>query len=172
MSTINTAPLGDLSTSEGLFATLKAERSMHETYLVYLDIIDKRQPCQLAGECFTEDAEIAYHMKGTPMVFHSRTDYVTFLEHATAAQEMTAHVVGQTRFDWASGKPRLLSYVTSWQWFKVNAHLGDVRPADFTTIGYCEDDFEYAGGRWLISRRIVRPAAGLVAMGAPPPPLD
>jgi len=169
MSNDLSSRLGNLATAEGFFATLQAERAMYETYLEYFAVIDQKRPCALAGACFTEDAEVAYHMKGPPMVFRGRTDYVAFLEQATSAQEMTAHVVGQTRFDWTNGKPRLISYVTSWQWFTANAQLGDLRPAEFTTIGHSEDDFEQVGGRWLISRRVVRPVAGLVAIGAPPP---
>ena len=164
--------LGDLSTPEGLFETLKAERDCWKTYLDYFDIIDKKQPCELAGQCFTEDTEMAYHMKGPPLLFRGRSNWVAFLKKATAAQEMTAHVVGQSRFEWINGKPRLFSRVTSWQWFVINAHLGAFRPAEFVTIGYSEDDFDYVGGRWLIAHRVARPSAGLVAVGAPPPALD
>ncbi|MFD2416474.1 nuclear transport factor 2 family protein [Amycolatopsis pigmentata] len=161
--------LGDLSRPDSFFETLKAERECWDTYLYYFDIIDKKKPAELAGRCFTKDADIAYDMKGMPLVFHGRSEYAAFLEQAMAAQEMTAHVVGQHRFVWTDGKPRLLTSVTSWQWFVVNEHLGDTRPAEFVTIGYSEDDFDYVDGTWLIGRRIVRPAAGLVAIGAPPP---
>lgn len=162
--------LGDMSTPAALFGTLRAERECWYTYLEYFDVLDKKRPCEEAGQCFTEDTKIEYHMKGPPLIFQGRRDYVAFVEKATAAQEMMAHVVGQHWFQWTDGKPRLFSYVTSWQWFTVNAHLGDLRPAEFVTIGYSEDDFEYVGGKWLVARRVVKPAAGLVAVGAPPPP--
>ena len=171
MSVSKKAVLGDLSTLESFFATVLAERACWDTYLDYFTVLDTRQPCVQAVECFTPEARIEYHMKGAPLVFQGRAEYLGFLEQATAAQQMTAHVVGQHRFRWSDGRPRLLSHVTSWQWFVVNADRGDLRPAEFTTIGYCEDDFEYIQGRWLIARRIVKPAAGLVAVGAPPPPL-
>lgn len=163
--------LGNLSTAKSFFETLKVERACWDTYLDYFDLLDRKMPCKDAAACFTEDAKIEYHMKGQPMVFNGRPNYLSFLEKATAAQEMTAHVVGQHRFVWSNSKPKLLSHVTSWQWFTVNAHRGDLRPAEFTTIGYSEDDFEYVASKWLIARRVVRPVAGLVAVGAPPPPL-
>lgn len=169
MQEVTTPGLGNLSSPDAFFETMKVERQCWETYLAYFEILDQRKSCDLAGACFTDDAEIAYHMKGPPLIFHTRSDYVAFLEVATAAQEMTAHVVGQARFEWSSGKPRLISYITSWQWFSINAARGDLRPAEFVTIGYSEDDFECVDGKWLISRRHVRPAAGLVAVGAPPP---
>src|ERR1700722_11284939 len=122
--------LGRTSSPETFFETLRAEREMYEPYL----------------ECFTEDTEVTYRMKGPPLVFHGRADYVSWLKDATEAQEMTAHVTGQHRFEWANGKPRLIAYVTSWQWFTHTAHLGENRPADFVTIGYSEDDFEHVGG--------------------------
>lgn len=164
--------LGDVSTPASFFETLKAERDCWNTYLAYFEAIDQKQPCQVAANCFTEDVEIVYHMKGPPLVFRSRAEYLSFLEMATPPQEMTAHVVGQHRFAWVDGRPRLFTYVTSWQWFVVNAHLGDTRPADFTTIGYSVDDFEHVDAGWLIARRHARPAAGLVAAGKPPPPMS
>lgn len=171
MSEVTEIVLGDLSSPESFFETLKAERACWKTYLDYFDILDKKRPCEQAGECFTENAEIAYHMKGPPLTFNSRSDYVAFLNIATAAQEMTAHVVGQNWFEWSNGKPRLFSYVTSWQWFTANADQGDLRPAEFVTIGYSEDDFECVDGKWLVSRRHVKPAAGLLVIGALPPAL-
>jgi len=160
--------LGRTSSPETFFETLRAEREMYETYLDYFSLLDNKLSCERAGECFTEDTEVTYRMKGPPLVFHGRADYVSWLKDATEAQEMTAHVTGQHRFEWANGKPRLIAYVTSWQWFTHTAHLGENRPADFVTIGYSEDDFEHVGGRWLIARRAVRPVAGLVAAGSLP----
>lgn len=147
------------------YEMLQAERGMYDTYLDYFACIDKKMPCESAAECFTEDTDITYHMKGQPLRFRGRASYVSFLKGATAAQEMTAHVVGQNRFQWIAGRPRLLTYVTVWQWFVNKAHLGRDRPADLVTIGSSEDDFAWVGNRWLISRRVVQPVAGLVAAG-------
>jgi hypothetical protein len=58
--------------------------------------------------------------------------------------------------------------VTVWQWFLGKKNLGKDRPADFVAVGYSEDEFECAQGKWLISRRVVKPVAGLVAAGALP----
>ncbi len=160
--------LAPLPSAETFYKTLQAERAMYETYLQYFFCIDKKMPCESTGECFTENTEIEYHMKGQPMKFRGRADYVSFMKVATAAQEMTAHVVGQKRFQWTAGSPRLLAYVTVWQWFRGKAHLGQNRPADFVTIGYSEDDFELVDGKWLIARRVVKPVAGLVAAGELP----
>lgn len=160
--------LGSTATSEALSKTLTAERQMYATYLDYFFFIDQKLPCEKAVECFTEDTEITYHMKGSPLSFKSRSDYLSFLKVATGAQQMTAHVVGQNLFRWSGGKPRLLTYVTVWQWFLDKAHLGENRPADFVTIGYSEDDFACVNGKWLIARRLVKPVAGLVATGALP----
>lgn len=171
MSTSNGTALGDLSTPESFFETLRAERECMNTCLEYFEIIDRKGPCEQAGACFTEDVDITYLMKGPSLVFNGRPGYVAFLEQATAAQERTAHFVGQHRFTWHDGRPRMTSYVMSWQWFMVNAHLGDLRPAEFVTIACSEDDFERVGDRWLVSRRFVQPVAGLVAIGTPPPPL-
>ncbi|MGW4965643.1 hypothetical protein ACWEPL_51205 [Nonomuraea sp. NPDC004186] len=49
----------------------------------------------------------------------------------------------------------------------AQASQGDLRPADWTTIGLVEDDFGRFEGRWLIARRKVSPIAGLVAAGSP-----
>jgi len=157
--------LGDLSNAESFFRTVKAERECLVTYLRYFEIVDRRLPCEQAAECFTKDTNIEYHMKGAPMKFRGRSEYAVFMRKAVAAQEMSAHFVGQTRFVWTSGAPRLFSYVTSWQWFIANADDGDLRPADFATIGYSEDDFECVEGQWLISNRVVKPVAGLTVVG-------
>lgn len=160
--------LGDISTPEALVRTLAAERACWETYLEYFDVIDKKRPHHLAAECFTTDARIAYGMRGAPLVFEGRAAYAEFLDGAVGHHEMIAHVVGQHRFVWKDGVPRLITYVTSWQWFTQKAELGENRPADFATIGYAEDDFRYEDGRWLIFNRFVTPAAGIAAVGAKP----
>ena len=164
----HTSKLGDLSTPETFLETVRAERACWKTYLEYFDILDRREPPHFAAECFTENARIAYDMKGSPLVFCSRAEYADFLIEATAAHEMTAHVVGQHLFVWSDGKPRLFSYVTSWQWFVANSSAGTNRPADFVTIGRAQDDFEFIEGKWLISSRIVAPVAGLTAIGVAP----
>jgi hypothetical protein len=164
----NVTVRGDLSTPENFLATVQAESACWKTYLEYFDILDRRQPAQLAADCFTEAAHIAYDMKGAPLTFNTRSEYASFLVEATAAHEMTAHVVGQHLFVWTEGKPRLYSYVTSWQWFAANSAAGSNRPADFVTIGRAQDDFELVSGKWLISNRVVAPVAGLTAIGVAP----
>lgn len=81
---------------------------------------------------------------------------------------MSAHVLGQSTIRWNNGKPRISAYVTAWHWLSSNKEAGDSRPADWTTIGFAEDEFEKFDDRWLISRRSVKPAAGLAALGSPP----
>ncbi|MEV4364137.1 nuclear transport factor 2 family protein [Nonomuraea sp. NPDC049625] len=85
-------------------------------------------------------------------------------------QQMVAHVLGQIAIEWDTGRPRVSAYATVWHWYQANPAQGDLRPADWTTIGLVEDDFEQYDGRWLIARRKVRPVAGLVATGSPPLP--
>ncbi len=160
--------LGDTSTPEALARTVTAERACWETYLEYFDVIDKKRPHHLAAECFTKDATVTYGMKGAPLVFTGRDEYAAFLDGAVVQHEMIAHVVGQHRFTWRDGVPRLITYVTSWQWFTANAGLGENRPADYATIGYAEDDFRFEEGKWLIFKRFVAPAAGATALGGRP----
>ena len=88
MSNSGETRLGDLSTPQSFFETMNAERECYKTFMDYFHFIDTKMPCEHAGDCFTENVEIAYHMKGTPMIFHGRSDYVSFLKPATAAQEM------------------------------------------------------------------------------------
>ncbi|WP_142098001.1 nuclear transport factor 2 family protein [Pseudonocardia cypriaca] len=160
--------LGDLSIPEAAIRTLAAERACWETYLTYFEVLDDKRSHLEACACFTEDATITYGMKGGALEFTSRAEYADFLEGAAATQEMVAHVVGQHRFVWDGGTPRLITYVTVWQWFVANAHGGELRPADYVTIGHSVDEFRNVGDAWLIARRTVRPAAGITAIGSRP----
>ena len=172
MSAQNDVSLGQLAPPASLMATLYAEREAYKTFQDYFSIVDSKLPCEQAANCFTEKAEIEYHMKGSPMIFHGRSEFLRFLEVATPPQQMTAHVVGQSRFEWIDGKLLLHAYVTSWQWYTANAHLGEMRPADFVTIAKSTDEFAAVEGKWLIARRVAKPVAGLVAAGSPPPALQ
>lgn len=160
--------LGDLSTPETMVATINAERACWETYLDYFAVVDGRRPYLEAAACFTENAVISYGMRSAPLEFHGREAYATFMKDAVKVHEITAHVVGQHRFRWTDGTPRLFTHVMSWQWFAVWAERGP-RPADFVTIAHAEDDFQLVGDRWLICNRTVRPATGGAAIGARPP---
>ncbi|PZU09074.1 MAG: hypothetical protein DI605_09825 [Sphingomonas sp.] len=159
--------LGDLSTPESFMATIQAERECLETYLEYFEVIDRGRPNSGAAACFTEDTEVTYAMKGKPMVFNGRAEYLKFLDDSTAAYEMVTHILGQQFFAWKNGTPSLRTNVISWQWFLKNKDQGDMRPADFVTMGHANDEFTKVDGKWLISKRHVQPAAGITAIGTP-----
>ena len=168
MSDIESSALGRLSSPESCLATWHAERAVYATFCEYLRAADVMD-CERAGGCFTEDAEVTYHMSGEPMVFCGRRAFVAYLEDAKLVHEMSVHVVGQHSFSWNDGTPCVAAYVSAWHWFLDNAHLGDMRAADFMTVGFAQDEFVLAEGKWLVSRRLVKPAAGLVAVGDRPP---
>ena len=155
-------------------ATLQAERAIYRTFCNYLFFVDRDKQYERACiECFKSDAKITYHMaSGSALIFHGRNEFLDYLEsHARPTTQMSAHVLGQSRIHWINGKPRISAYITAWHWLSANEEAGDLRPADRTTIGFAEDDFENVEGNWLISRRSVKPAAGLVAAGSAPPEL-
>lgn len=169
MSEVGEIDLGRLSSPQAHWLTLLAERGAYATFCEYLRAVDDHMQCARAGACFTQDAEITYQMKEQPMLFHGREAFIGYLEGAKLVHEMSVHVVGQHRFSWIEGRPRISAYISAWHWFLDRAHLGSDRAADFMTIGYAEDEFTFIDGKWLISRRLVRPAAGLVGIGAMPP---
>lgn len=160
--------LGDMSSPQALFETIVVERKCWEVYLRYFQALDFQKSNELAASCFTEDTEITYAMGNQSQQFNGRAAYLRFLEEASARYEMISHFVGQHIFKWDDATPRLLSHVTSWQWFTNNKDAGEMRPADFVAIGYAEDVFEKVGNHWLIAKRVVRPAAGVCAIGARP----
>jgi hypothetical protein len=163
------AELGLASSIESMAAMLEAEREIYRTFCNYLLLVDCHQQYERAcHECFAPHAEIIYRMaSGPPTIFNGPQQFLAYLEsHARSGTQMSAHVMGQSVITWSDGKPRLSAYITAWHWLAINKATGDSRPADWTTIGFAEDDFEYIAGRWLISRRSVKPAAGLVAMGS------
>ena len=160
--------LGDLSTFESMSATLAAERAIHKTFCDYLFFIDNRA-FEQAAACFTHDTTVTYQMvDGPPIVTRGREKYCASLQGITEGRtiQMTAHVLGQYVMTWEAGKAKVEAYVSSWQWYGINEHLGDLRPADFSTIGHSQDEFEYVDGHWLIASRSVRPVAGLTATGS------
>lgn len=169
MSSTHAIELGQVGSSEQFIATWNAEREAYSTFCDYLTAVDDHMQCERAGACFTEDAEITYDMKDQPMVFLGRREFIGYLEGVKQVLAASAHVVGSHRFGWHHGRLRISAYVTAWHWFHENSHLGDERPADFTTVGYAMDEFTWVAGIWLISRRLVKPAAGLVAFGDRPP---
>jgi hypothetical protein len=169
MSSTHAIELGQLSSSEQFIATWNAERGAYNTFCEYLTAVDDQMQYERAGACFTENAEVTYDMKDQPMVFHGRREFIGYLQGVKQVLAASAHVVGQHRFSWHQGRPRIVAYVTAWHWFHENSHLGENRPADFTTVGYAEDEFTQVAGIWLISRRLVKPASGLVAFGDRPP---
>lgn len=159
-------PESDLS----LLETLEAERAIYHTHFRFFRLTDTRRYEQIGRECFTPDAFIEYRiMPGPPQRFHGRDAFTAFMlagrPHPGSA---VAHVGGQSTIEWESGRPRLLAYATVWHWAATHTALGAHRPADWTTIGYIEDDYEQIDGRWLIARRRVSPVAGLVATGVAP----
>ena len=148
-----------------------AERAIYQTFCDYLTFVDNGQDYPRAVRSFSEDASIEYHMNGgAPLTFNGRENFLSYLEGQPSNLhfESCVHVVGQVAIQWTDRTPKLSAYVTAWHWFSQNKHLGKARPADWPTIGFVEDEFQFRDRRWLISRRVLRPAAGLVATGSPP----
>jgi hypothetical protein len=159
------------SSSEDLLTALEAERAIYRTFFRFFRLMDTKQ-YELVGECFAPNAVIDYQvMPDTRQVFEGRDEFVDFVLSNTKQRiQMVAHVVGQHIVEWDSGRPRICAYATAWHWFTAKASDGDLRPADWATVGYVEDEFEQIDGDWLIARRAVAPVAGIVAVGAPPLP--
>lgn len=160
--------LGDLSSFEEMSGTLKAERACWETYLDYFDIIEGPGPNRAAANCFTRDTQVTYGMRGEVVVLTGRDEYAEFLESCDTFYEMLADVARHRRFTWSDGILRLTTKVISRQWLVANAQHGKQGPANFVAVGHTEDEFACVDGNWLISSRIVRPAAGATAIGALP----
>ncbi|MEV6925142.1 nuclear transport factor 2 family protein [Dactylosporangium sp. NPDC051485] len=149
---------------------LIAEREIYQTHFRFFRLADSYEYERLAETCFTPDAYIEYTiMPGPPQRFHGREEFATFmLAGGRRPGAAVAHVAGQSSIDWSSGHPHLSGYATVWHWAATRNLRGEHRPADWTTIGRIEDDYEFLEDRWLISRRRISPAAGLVATGAAP----
>jgi hypothetical protein len=156
--------------SRSLLETLAAERAIYETYLRFFRLVDTGQFARVGDECFTRDALIEYSiMPGPVQRFEGRDAFTDFLSAGTADPgQMVAHVAGQHLIEWDGDRPFLTGYATIWHWFRSSAWLGETRPADWTTVGLVEDEYECVDGRWLISRRTVSRVAGMVAVGLPP----
>jgi hypothetical protein len=150
-------------------ASAMAEPLIHRTFVNYLSFVDTGQDYRSAVKSFSKHAVIEYQMNGErPMKFQGRDEFLAYLEGQANTDlkfEGCAHALGQYEIRWLDKKPRLSAYVTAWHWFERNRHLGTHRPADWTTIGFVTDDFDFVEGQWLIARRTLRPAAGLVATG-------
>ncbi|GHE76785.1 hypothetical protein GCM10017786_02460 [Amycolatopsis deserti] len=159
-----------MSDALGPLEILLAEREIQRTHFRFFQLADAGDYARLARECFTPEADIEYTiMPGPPQRFHGRDEFARFmLAGGRRPGPAVAHVAGQSSIDWSSGRPHLSGYATVWHWAATRTASGEHRPADWTTIGRIEDDYEEAGDRWLIARRHVSPAAGLVATGSAP----
>lgn len=150
--------------------TLLAERSIYRTHFRFFRLADTFDYERIGVECFTPDAYIEYRiMPGPPQVFHSGEEFSRFmLAGSRSPGQAVAHVSGQATIDWVDGAPHLTAYATVWHWAAVKTARGEHRPADWTTIGLVEDEYQEHEGRWLIRNRLITPVAGLVATGAAP----
>lgn len=154
-----------------LLEILEAEREIHRTHFRFFQLADLGEYALLGEECFAPDARIEYTiMPGPPQRFRGRDEFTSFMLAAGPSSSAVAHVAGQSSISWESGRPHLSGYATVWHWASTRTPSGAHRPADWTTIGRIEDDYARIGGRWLITRRHVSPAAGLVATGSAPGP--
>lgn len=158
---------------------LDAERAIRQTHFRFFRLADTGDYDRLGRQCFTPDADIEYRiMPGPPQHFTSRDQFVAFMRAGrppgaapyTIIGRAVAHTAAPPEIDWTNRHPRLTGYATVWHWAATRTLAGQRRPADWTTIGLVEDDYRNYHGRWLIARRLITPAAGLVAIGAPPGP--
>ncbi|MBL7498121.1 nuclear transport factor 2 family protein [Frankia sp. CNm7] len=161
----------------GTLDRLDAERAIRRTHFRFFQLADLGDFGALGQECFTAGADIEYRiMPGPPQRFHGRDAFVGFMlagrapaaARARGGGPVVAHTSAPPDIDWDAGRPRLTGYATVWHWAAANTPTGHPRPADWTTIGLVEDDYQKVDGRWLIARRLITPAAGLVAVGTPP----
>lgn len=160
-----------MTSLEARLARLEAESAINRTFFRFFELVDSRRYTEIAAECLTPDAQIEYHVPA-PHRFDGSAEFTRYMIDTVAPRsQRVAHVVGQTVVEWHGDRPRLKARATVWHWYQAHAGGGDLRPADWTTIGQVEDDFAEVDGRWLIARRLVTPVAGLVAAGAPPPAL-
>ncbi|MCW2881052.1 MAG: hypothetical protein JWQ95_5152 [Sphaerisporangium sp.] len=158
---------------------LEAERAIRQTHFRFFRLADIGDYALLGRQCFTPDAQIEYRiMPGPPQRFASRDEFVTFMlagrppaapPHRIGGPAV-AHTSAPPDIDWTTGQPRLTGHATVWHWAAVRTPTGQDRPADWTTIGLVEDDYRQFDGQWLIARRLITPAAGLVATGTTPGP--
>ncbi|MDL9945623.1 nuclear transport factor 2 family protein [Gordonia sp. ABSL11-1] len=150
-----------------LLDLLAAEREINANHVRFFEIADAFEHHRFV-ECFTPDAFIEYTiMPGPPQRFHSAHEFAAFMSAGgQRGQQAVAHVAGQHVVRWHDDRPHLSGYATVWHWTATHDHAGRHRPADWTTIGRIEDDYQNLDGRWLISRRSVSRAAGLIATGA------
>lgn len=148
---------------------LEAEREIYRTHFRFFELADRQEYALLGEECFAPDARIEYTiMPGPPQRFAGRDAFTGFMLAGGPSESAVAHVAGQSSITWDDGRPHLSGYATVWHWARTRTPSGQHRPADWTTIGRIEDDYARIGGRWLITRRLVSPAAGLVATGTAP----
>ncbi|MCK9895453.1 nuclear transport factor 2 family protein [Frankia sp. AgB32] len=151
-------------------ARLEAERDIIRTFTRFFWLIDNRAYDSIATQCLTPDADLEFDLPA-PHRLRGHDEFTGYLRTRVAPEsEMVAHVPGLATVEWAdSGQATLTAYTTAWHWFTARAQLGALRPADWTAVGLVDDVYQRHDGRWLIARRRVTPAAGLVAAGSPPP---
>ncbi len=156
---------------------LDAERAIRHTHFRFFLLADAGRYDLLGQRCFTPDADIEYRiMPGPPQRFAGRAEFVDFMlagrPPATAHHRIigpaAAHTSAPPDIDWSTGQPRLTGYATVWHWAATQTPGGQQRPADWTTIGLVDDTYRRHDGEWLIARRLITPAAGLVATGTAP----
>ncbi|WP_261568744.1 nuclear transport factor 2 family protein [Frankia gtarii] len=156
---------------------LDAERAIRHTHFRFFVLSDAGRYELIGPHCFTPDADIEYRiMPGPPQRFAGRDEFVAFMlpsrPPAAVRYRLTgpavAHASAPPDIDWSTGQPRLTGHATVWHWPATQTPAGQHRPADWTTIGLIEDTYRQHDGQWLIARRLITPAAGLVATGAAP----
>jgi hypothetical protein len=163
----------DLDDDLDLTATLEAERGIRRTFFRFFRLMDTMEWERAGRECFATDAVLKNDALPGGMQLRSegRTDITAALAAGQPVMQMVAHVAGQSFVDCAEpGRPRLTAYVTAWHWFADRAREGELRPADWTIVTLVEDEYVPVEGEWLIERRTITPAAGMVAAGTLPTP--
>lgn len=160
--------------NDDILRQMIAERAMHDSFCRMFRLVDGRDYERVGPECFVEEALIEYDL--TPdkrpdsvMRFEGRDALTRYLIEVTQHQmQHHAHVIGQVVYDWSGPRPALSAHVLALHWFRAAAAKGDGRPADWIALGTVTDHFEERDGRWLIARRLVRPAGGPVVAGSLP----
>ncbi|WP_261562246.1 nuclear transport factor 2 family protein, partial [Frankia tisae] len=175
--TSHDAATSDAATSDASAATadetaarlarLEAERDIQRTFARFFRLVDTRRYERIAAECLTPDADLDVHIPAS-LRLRGHDEFTRhMLTRVAPASQMVAHVPGLAVVDWDdTGQPHLSAYTTGWHWYTAHAYRGDLRPADWTTIGLVEDAYRHHDGRWLIARRRVTAVAGLVAAGS------
>ncbi|WP_051028047.1 nuclear transport factor 2 family protein [Nocardia higoensis] len=160
-----------MTSLEDRLARFEAESEINRTFFRFFELVDARRYTDIGPECLAPDADLEYHVPA-PHRLLGRDEFTRYMVSKVAPRsQRVAHVLGHTVVEWNGSTPRVKSRATVWHWYQQFAEKGDLRPADWTTVGQVEDEFARVEGRWLIARRVVTPIAGVVAAGASPPSL-